>query len=275
MARAFNDSASEYLGCAAPLTACPFAVAGWLRTDDVAANQTAWSLNLSSSNAHQICLLLRGASAGDPLSFDMRAGGGFASATTSNGLSLNTWHHGVGLAVAAADRRSILDGVIASKGTDSTSLGMPTCDTMEFAALGDSSRSAYWSGQLAEFALWDLSDWPGATDSDKADEFERLAVPALAAGYSPLLFPLGLTGYWPLGGVYDADDGDHDVVGGYDMSPQNTPTVADHVPGMIYPASVDDWVLTLVAGPPAAQIAAAIQPVFYLPRRPPLVAVPY
>jgi hypothetical protein len=54
----------------------------------------------------------------------------------------------------------------------------------------------------------------------------------LAAGFSPLFVrPQSLVAYWPL-----IRDNDNDIVGGYDMTAYNTPTVAAHPP-VIYPVS--------------------------------------
>jgi hypothetical protein len=76
------------------------------------------------------------------------------------------------------------------------------------------------SGSIAEAAIWNVA----LTDA-------KVAI--LAAGFSPLFVdPQSLVAYWPL--VRDTDD---DVVGGYDMTAYNTPTVASHPPKIFYPVS--------------------------------------
>jgi hypothetical protein len=119
---------------------------------------------------------------------------------------------------------------------------MANHDSTAIGRFNDSTPGGYFNGTVAEAAYWDLSSWPGATASDKADTFEAQALLSLAAGYSPLFFRLGLVAYWPLGGIYNdgnaanAANSDYDIVGGFHMDPQNTPSVADHPP-MIYPPS--------------------------------------
>lgn len=236
MARLFDDGSNEYLELAGapPVTGFPMAMGCWFYSDDLVANQTLMSLGESASDVFYIRLLLAGAVAGNPIRAQVEADPN-ANADTSAGYSANTWHHASGIFAGVGDVRAFIDG--GSKGTDVGGAGWSgTWDRTAIGRLVRSSPVQYMSGHIAETAIWDLSNWPGATGADKANEFERVAVPALAAGYSPLFFPLGLKAYWPLGGIYSANDADVDVVGGYDMTAFNTPSVADHPGGLIYPS---------------------------------------
>ena len=240
MARLFNDSQSEYLKVdQAAITAYPFVLHGWFYSDNLVDYQSiVWVGDKDVTNS-QFFIGLAGGVANDPVrAFAYDSGGAYNNAYSSTSYLQNVWQACTGIFVSATDLRVFLDG--GGKGTDNSGADSNPANnnSMGIGRNSDSSPSDYMSGRIAEAAIWDLTNWPGATASDKADEFERLALPALADRYSPLFFPLGRVDYWPLGGPYDANDGDHDIVGGYHMTDYNTPTTADHPPGMIYPAGV-------------------------------------
>jgi len=90
--------------------------------------------------------------------------------------------------------------------------------------------SLYFSGRIAEPAVWDVS----LSDDEIA---------LLAKGFSPLFFrPQNLAAYWPLIALEDIND----RIGGFNMTAVNTPVTADHMPKIIYPAP------TLINYPAAA-----------------------
>jgi len=146
-------------------------------------------------------------------------------ALTSTGYSANTWYHTAGIWVSLEERHVYIEG--GSKGSNYDAVGaMKNHDRTAIGMSRDSSVEAPMSGMIAEAAIYDLSDWPGATDSDKADNFEKI-LPSLAKGFTPLHFPLGLKAYWPL------IRGLNDRVGGYNLTASGT-VVADH-PRVILP----------------------------------------
>jgi len=234
MARLFNDSSNEYLHHnAAVISSPPFVLCGWFYTDTLIVSQTILSIGDASwTNVHSLSIM--GGVTNDPVRAWTWEAAGAGAADSSIAYTTNKWHHAIGLFVSGTDRRVLLNG--GSKGTNNTDKTPGGLDNTTIgASRWNGGVSYYFSGRVAETAIWNLSNWPGNTASDKADEFERLAVPALAAGYSPLFFRQGLVGYWPLGGIYDKNDGDHDIIGGYNMTPYNTPSTADHPP-IIYPS---------------------------------------
>lgn len=238
MARAFDDGSSQYLRVtSAPASAYPFVLTGWCNSDDAALNQCVMGIGDSSSGYYH-ALRLRGDLANDYVHANSYGPSGNHSAVTTGGYSADTWHHVCALYVAATDRRILIDN--GNKGTDSNDPGSITMDQTAIGASPDSTTSLYMSGNVAEAAVYDLSAWPGATDSDKADNFESIALPSLAVGASPLLYSLGLVAYWPLIRT------DQDLVGGYDMTPYNSPTWMDHPPGII-PWWYKLWTLGLPA----------------------------
>jgi hypothetical protein len=251
MARLFDDAASEYLQYGgAVVSAVPFVLACWFRSDSVTVNQTLLSIADTAGDSHFFRMAAMGAVAGDPIRAQCSSASGSVQADTSSGFSANTWHHACAAFATATDRRVYLDG--GSKGTDANNRTPAGLDTTAIGTLRRNSISQYMSGRIAWAAIWDLTNWPGATGTDKADGFEARALPGLADGYSPLFWPLGLTAFWPLGGLRlnnsgNAANSDWDVVGGYHMDPQNTPSVADHPGGLIYP-SVPQVVMPTAAG---------------------------
>jgi hypothetical protein len=243
MARLFDDAASEFLAnnAGTPVTAGPFAMAVWGSLD--ADLSIAMALAVGDQNdTSWHGLFLRG-STSDYVGMQSESGTSYqrAQAAIAGGMQVNAWYHLAGIVESDTVHRAYVNGV---KGTGSGGSGTPSTSGIDRVGIGrtmDSDQQWYWSGALAEAAIWNLTAWPGATAAAKADEFERLAVPALAKGYSPLFFPLGLVACWPLGGIKSDDNaanaasGDRDIVGGYHMSPYNTPSVADHPP-IIYPS---------------------------------------
>jgi hypothetical protein len=140
------------------------------------------------------------------------------------------------------DRRVWIDG--GSKGTDSTVVNaMINHDRTALGRAGDDpSPGGYLSGQMAFAGFWDLSSYPGATNSDKGDYWETHVLPGLAARWSALSFPLGLAAFYPLGG-FDTEETDggtaRDIWGGFDLtafSDATGPGIADHPGGLIYPS---------------------------------------
>ena len=212
MSRLFDDASSEYLrSTSTPLTAAPLTFACWFYADATVGAQ-AVCINSSGANRYfaidiwsdsYISATTRQSSAT------------FATATTT--YSTNTWHHACAVFAASNDRRIYQDG--GNKGTDT---GNQSPSSIDGITLGSNfvsgNPAAHFSGRLAEVAFWDVA----LTDDEAA---------ALATGIRPIYVrPSGLVAYWPL-----IRDTDQDFVGGYNLTPLNTPTVADHPPTVIYP----------------------------------------
>ncbi|MHC4498507.1 MAG: LamG-like jellyroll fold domain-containing protein [Planctomycetota bacterium] len=229
MARLFDDASNQYLEYSgAILSGSPLVMACWFNCNDATLPQSLMTIADFDANLYYM-LQLRGDIALDRVQAQSR-GAGFAAAQTSTGYTANTWHHACGLWPADNDRRVLIDN--GSKGTDVVAQTPANLDTTIIGArVVNSARGTYMSGAIADAAIWDLSNWPGATASDKTNEFESVALPALANGYSPLFFMLGLVAYWPL-----IRDTDNDVVGGSDLTSGGGPTVAPHPGTSLYPA---------------------------------------
>ena len=217
MAREFNGT-NEYLEIdSAALTGVPISIACWFDSDSVGTNQVIVCLVDKARESQYMGLGAWGGSGGDPVYAFVRDNGATAGAYSTTGYSADTWHHVLGVFSAVDDRRIYLDG--GSKGTNATSRTPTGLDRMSIGRLGDSSPSAYFNGGVAEVAIWNAA----LTDDEAA---------ILAKGYSPLFVrPQSLVAYWPL--IRDTDD---DIVGSYNMTPTNGPTVAPH-PAVLYPVS--------------------------------------
>jgi len=220
MARLFDDVQSEYLERAqAVLAAVPLAMVCMFNSNDLTIDQTMICISRSNSQGNYFSLGIVGTEAGDLIQAATVAAG-FAEAETTTGCSVNTWHHACGIYVHSTDRRAFIDG--GSKGTNA---GAQTPGLLNRTAIGRLSRATpirYFSGMVAEAAVYNLSAYPGATDSDKADYFEANILPHLAAGEPPGDYTTGLIGYWPL------RDDDLDYADDFDMTPYNIPSWATH-----------------------------------------------
>ena len=174
--------------------------------------------NTSTPQADFWFMTAAGDVAGDPLRGNIRSGGGTARAVdTTSGFTANTWHHACYVATNATNRTVYLDG--GGAGNDSNSSVFPTGTDVTLIGRREyiAGPASYFSGNIAEAAIWNAA-------------LSAAEVGVLAAGYSPLFVrPQSLVAYWPL--IRDTDD---DIVGGYSMTPVNSPTVAAH-PRVLYP----------------------------------------
>lgn len=216
-ARLFNDAASQYLeNTTAPVTAYPLSMAAWGRSDNAAATQYAVDIGDSAGTDH-VGINWRGADAGDPISAFVNGSG--SDAVTSTGYSVNVWAHGCGVFASATSRAAYING--GSKGTNTTSETITSLDRIGIGRTEHSSPGSYFSGDLAEVAVWNIA----LSDAD---------VLMLSLGVSPLLVrPDGLVFYVPLIGRYSPEI---EVVGGLNMTVTGA-TQSEH-PRVFYPGRV-------------------------------------
>lgn len=252
MARSFSLVSTEYLLGSFPSTLYPLVFAGWGYPLNITLGMTMFSLGNSGSTDRYFRVIFGGNSGGDPILVNAR--GDTASVFAQAGTySANTWQHVCGMWLSETSRRAYLDG--GNEDTNASDSGSVTAPNQAaIGAIADQTPGGFLDGNVAECAVWDLTNWPGATVEDKADNFRDTVLQSLAAGFSPLLFPLGLISYWPLGGIYGVNktneaNGDLDIVGGFHLDPNNTPSFTDH-PAIIYPNS--GLVIPVSAGAPPA-----------------------
>jgi len=225
MARLF-DGINEYLNNAvgAPVTAAPYTLSAWFWSDENANSSGAIiCLQKSTSSIDYIALdAIYRVAGNETLLFVSRSAAGAPEAVATTFWTSSTWHHACGVCRAANDRSVFLDG--GGEGVNAVASVPVGLNSVDIARYGDYSPGKHLKGAVAEAGIWNVD----LTDDEVA---------ALAAGYSPLAVrPESLVAYWPLGGLYDANDGDHDSVGGYNMTAVNAPTTMDSPP-IIYPIS--------------------------------------
>lgn len=263
MARLFDDGQDEYFnkGVADTTVVTPFAMSAFFKSDTTTlSNQTIMSVGDTTSNKDHHSMRIR-----DPADLDLIAlsedAVGVGVASTSTSWAIDTWHHAAGMFITDTDRRVRLDN--GGRGTDATDIFPDDLIDIEIGRQTDVASRLHMSGSIAHAAIYDLSVYPGATDTLKGDYWEAHVLPGLAAGWSPLAFPLGLVAFWPLGGL-DTQETDggiaRDIVGGFDMtafSDATGPGISDHPGGLIYP-SPSLFIPPSVAAPAAGRISSLI-----------------
>lgn len=226
MARLFDDAASENLKVASGIVSAePITVACWFNSD---ADQDQFLIG----GGHTIGVNYYGLriDAGREIEAVVYDGDTDTKAKTIAVYTLNTWHHGCAVFASNGDCRIYLDG--GNRVNNANAHDAITIDRTSIAVSSDSTPWGYYSGMVAEAAIWNAV----LTDAEAA---------ILAKGYSPLfVHPQNLVAYWPL-----IRDEDQDRVGGYDMTAFNAPSIAPHPP-VIYPAP-----------PHMAYVSAAVPPV--------------
>lgn len=213
MARSFTAASSQYLEYSgAVLDSYPFSISIWFYIASSAKTGVAFAeADTGVAEDDYIDLLTVN---NNLCQYNARMGGaGAVNLNSTDSYTVDTWQHMGAKSASASSHAIYVNG--GTPQTDSTNIGTfsSIMDVTDIGVLHRNSFAAYFDGYLAECALWsaNLSD----------GEFA-----ALAAGYSPLLVrSSSLIAYWPL--IRDTDD---DRVGGYDMTPSGSPTIAAHAP---------------------------------------------
>ena len=227
MAYDFNGS-TQALTATNPLpsTGYPFMISYWFNADALSGA----GMSIGDTGSGDNFLNFQALSSG--LFFQCKDPSGTQNAKTTTSPSATTWHNAIGIGASSTDRAVFLDG---GGRTANTQACAPTgLDSIAAARLENNSPSTYFNGRVAELAVWDEA--PSTTGT--ADE-----VTALAAGVSPLLIrPHALVFYKKLIRGLDAP-----YIGGA-LTNVASATVADHVPGIIYPAAPFGRRIAAVAG---------------------------
>src|SRR3990167_9143358 len=156
MARLFDDASTQSLVVASvPLTAYPFTMACWFNSNDATITQALMAISDSGSTNEGWTLLASGAVAGDPIRFNSRTGGVNAFASTSSGYSTGAWIHACAVGVSATDRSVYING--GSVGTNVTNATPSSLDTLSIGVIQTSAPSSYFSGDIADAAIWNIA----------------------------------------------------------------------------------------------------------------------
>ncbi len=191
-ARNFVSASSQQLVITSGLATPPMTFACWFKPANITATTVIMGVFAPSDDGHY--LIFRGADAGDPLTATSnRQSVLAASATTgTSGIVADTWYHAAGVFNSTTDRRVFLNG---TKFTNATSVSPSGFTKTAIGAFTGSSTILYFSGDIAEAAIWSVS----LTDAEVA---------SMAKGASPLMIrPQSLVDYWPLIGRTTNENG--------------------------------------------------------------------
>ena len=145
-ARLFDDASFQYLeNDSAPVTAAPFTMASWFRSNDATVAQAIMFLGDKDSDLQYWLLRASGATANDPLTFELRAGGGGLSINSGTGYTANVWAHACVVETSATDHSVFIDG--GSEGASGLSKEPTGADRISLGRFGGSTPPA--SGRTA------------------------------------------------------------------------------------------------------------------------------
>ena len=217
MSRLFDDANPDFLETDTALfTTVPFSASCQFRTNDLLPEQTWFWVGDKDVAAESWTGAIEDdlSSPANKAEITARGGGSSTDASTTIGVSVNTWHHlCVSEAVGNASRAAFLDG--SNKGTSTTALTPVGADRTSIGRSADSTPSDEMSGNIGQVAVWDIV----LLDSH---------VGTLAAGWSPRqVIPDSLIAFWPIGGTASPEI---DIVGRLDLTITGTPAKAEYPP---------------------------------------------
>lgn len=230
MTRLFDNGLTEYLSATAvPISAYPFAMACKFRSNDDTNTGVLMWIGDKDVDTHSMALASAGGAAGDPVraTTATHGGGSTGNAATSTGFTQDVWHHAAGMWLNVSERHAYIDG--GSKGSNTDTVGaIANHDAIAIGVNFRATIGGYMSGDIAEAAIWDLTNW-GVNDAARETAFEKV-IASLAKGFTPLYFPLGLVAYW------DLVRGLNDRTGGFNLTANGT-VVSAH-PRIIQPCGI-------------------------------------
>lgn len=165
------------------VTKTPFTIASWAYpTDGSNPFKVVWGMGCTIPSAFRFQTIgFETPTVGGPWSYRSQGVGADVTLTSSIGMTLNQWTHGVATDTGLA-QEIFSDGV--SGGTDTVTLGQRDDINSTVAGLRESGdvRDRGFGGLVAECAIWNLI-------------LSRYVISLLAAGFSPAFFPEGLVAY--------------------------------------------------------------------------------
>ena len=186
------NGSSQYLYRAEALVAAvPHTMVGWYKTDTLTVDQGIAFVGNNDSDEEYHVLAAAGNQAGDYLTNNIRDGDAALNefANTAIAYSTGVWQHGAAVCTSTTSRDVYING--GSKGSATTE-GTVSITDFAVGCLFRDSITWYFSGNVAEVAIWDIA----LTQSEIAQ---------LAAGAAPTTIQSGnLKGYWDL--LSDATD---------------------------------------------------------------------
>lgn len=219
----FDDASSEYLEVdSTPLSGQPLSFSAWFNTNDLTTAEDQALITVADKDVtnHHYTLRYDAPDVGEILKMRTRSNVTGKNADIA-GVTADEWLHALGtVASDGSDRDLYFNGSTANESTTIVPAGM---DRLSIGRMGDSTPGDYWSGLLAEIAIWNI-------------ELAQADANVLNAGYSALFVkPQNLVFYLPMININDLTD----RIGGLTLTAFNTPVSGAHPP-IIYPAPV--WI---------------------------------
>lgn len=243
MSYSFNGT-TQYLSLARGIIPTgPIAISAWIRTSTVAADQTVFRCKQDSS-VHLYGLSIQ--SGVNRINWQIRQNGGnnVVVVAANNSVIVNRWQHLFVYSNTSTDHGQFISG--GSQVTDATASLPASLNETGVGANGDGS--SFFSGQLAEFALWKISS---------AGRMQALAR-MLASGKSAAQPELrrGLVSYLPMrsdGLLRNQFSGLRDFCGikwtvNANPAPSNLHPLIDYPTEMLSEFEEDDYVTPAAGG---------------------------
>ncbi|MBE9479810.1 MAG: hypothetical protein IMY80_07575 [Chloroflexi bacterium] len=213
--RASSDKAENTVS--APVTAAPFTVSVWCKTDvDVTSDDHCVLQIQDKDGANDYWRLTADGSVSNGQFLFYATDANAAIAYSGVVPSIGTWYHVACLEKASNSRKIIVGD---NSGTDTTAKTPDNIDSITIGYEGDSSPGDGWDGDIAEVAVWEI-------------ELAEAEIDVLQLGVSPLMVrPQNLVFYAPLIGKTSPEI---EIVGGRALTLSGTTAIAH--PKVIYPA---------------------------------------
>ena len=224
MARLFDDASIQYLNVAStPVSDYPLTMACLVNCDDISSDLIVMSVGDKDVSNHYHALMTNESGGTTYIASRAIAGGTPGTANSTSGISADTWHHACVVHTNSTSRAAFLDG--GNKGTDATDRTPANLDATQISGRLDDAGAQPFSGAVAEAAIWNVA----------LTDFEVWLQAKLRL--SPLwIRPQNLVFYSAL-----LNNEDYDIVGRRKLTAYNSPTVAAHPPGIIYPPQPFGW----------------------------------
>jgi hypothetical protein len=210
--RVFDDGSSQYLRVMTtpPVTAAPLSLFCWYKLNSIPDTNSWHALfsveesNVADENAFY--LMLYDSSGTDRLTAGIVAAGSWSETNINITHETTSWHAAGGRYINSTSRYAFHDGSWSSENTNSRSPSGLDSIVISGITEGGGTPGNNFDGKIAHAAIWDVAL--------TTEEFDRLYAGALPTE----IRPEALVAYWPL------IDDDNDPIGGYNMTPYNSPT---------------------------------------------------
>lgn len=208
----FVAASTQRLTGSAPVTAAPFSVCMWARPTQVTADVGILTISDTGGNSNYFLMQENGLTAGDPVRWEQQStADGTDNATSTTGFTVNTWAMVCAVVASTTSRKVYINGGSSATNTQTNTPG--SIDTIAVGARNRSTVDRYFSGDIAEVAIWDVA----LSDTDVSDLYTNTYAATCIA-------PDDLIRYWPLASNSDLTD----AVASQTLTAAGSPASATH-----------------------------------------------